>query len=136
MTIGIFLFFSFLFLDIKIHFALREPHSRLFRSTDASKLLVVTYAWDGNALPGLNRHDSDVYLFCASFKSYLFLFAGNEFWNGFLESSSDPATACSTQITELHNSRINPRACGESLHVVSAEHGILHISDYAKLHLT
>ncbi|XP_020281029.1 uncharacterized protein LOC109853363 isoform X2 [Pseudomyrmex gracilis] len=98
--------------DIKIHFAVREPHSRLFRATDANKLLVVTYAWDGNALPG------------------------NEFWNNSLESSGDPAAACSTQITELHNSRINPRACGASLHVASAEHGILHISDYAKLHLT
>ncbi|XP_012233903.1 uncharacterized protein [Linepithema humile] len=98
--------------DIKIHFAVREPHSRLFRATDANKLLVVTYAWDGNSLPG------------------------NEFWNGYLESSGDPAAACSSQITELHNSRINPRACGSSLHVASAEHGILHISDYAKLHLT
>ncbi|XP_072742639.1 uncharacterized protein [Anoplolepis gracilipes] len=98
--------------NIKIHFAMREPHSRLFRSADANKLLIVTYAWDGNALPG------------------------NEFWNGYLESSGDPAAACSSQITELHNSRINPRACGASLHVASAEHGILHISDYAKLHLT
>lgn len=61
---------------------------------------------------------------------------GNEFWNGSLESSGDPAAACSTQVTELHNSKVNPRACGASLHVASAEHGILHISDYAKLHLT
>ncbi|KAG7202883.1 hypothetical protein KM043_010031 [Ampulex compressa] len=98
--------------DIKIHFALREPHSKLFRATDANKLLVVTYAWDGNALPG------------------------NEFWTGYLASSGDPAAACSTQITELHNTKINPRACGASLHVASAEHGIVHISDYAKLHLT
>ncbi|XP_018317844.1 uncharacterized protein [Mycetomoellerius zeteki] len=98
--------------DIKIHFALREPHSRLFRAKDSSKLLVVTYASDGNTLPG------------------------NEFWVGSLETSGDPAAACSTQIAELHNSKINPRACGASLHVASAEHGILHISDYAKLHLT
>ncbi|XP_054010549.1 uncharacterized protein LOC128893551 isoform X1 [Hylaeus anthracinus] len=97
--------------DIKIHFALREPHSKLFRATDANKLLVVTYAWDGNAHPG------------------------NEFWNGSLASSGDPAAACSSQISELHTARINPRACGSSLHVASAEHGILHISDYAKLHL-
>ncbi|XP_076166778.1 ADP-ribosylarginine hydrolase CG3568 isoform X2 [Ptiloglossa arizonensis] len=97
--------------DIKIHFALREPHSRLFRSSDANKLLVVTYAWDGNALPG------------------------NEFWSGFLASSGDPAAACSSQVAELHTARINPRACGASLHVASAEYGILHISDYAKIHL-
>lgn len=38
--------------DIKIHFALREPHSKLTRPSDTNKLLVVTYAWDGNALPG------------------------------------------------------------------------------------
>ncbi|CAL1684788.1 unnamed protein product [Lasius platythorax] len=98
--------------DIKIHFAVREPHNRLFRATDANKLLIVTYAWDGNSLPG------------------------NEFWDGALETSGDPAAACSSQITELHNSRINPRACGASLHVASAEHGVLHIADYAKLHLT
>lgn len=97
--------------DIRIHFALREPHSKLFRSTDANKLLVVTYPWDGNALPG------------------------NEFWSGYLASSGDPAAACSSQVSELHTARINPRACGGSLHVASAEHGILHISDYAKLHL-
>ncbi|XP_031842434.1 ADP-ribosylarginine hydrolase CG3568-like isoform X2 [Nomia melanderi] len=96
--------------DIKIHFARREPHIR-FRGTDADKLLVVTYAWDGNALPG------------------------NEFWKGSLATSGDPAAACSTQVAELHTSRINPRACGASLHVASTEHGILHISDYAKLHL-
>ncbi|XP_034177844.1 ADP-ribosylarginine hydrolase CG3568 isoform X1 [Osmia lignaria lignaria] len=97
--------------DIRIHFAIREPHSKLFRATDVNKLLVVTYAWDGNALPG------------------------NEFWSGHLSSSGDPAAACSTQIAELHTARINPRACGASLHVASAEHGIVHISDYAKLHL-
>ncbi|XP_017875387.1 uncharacterized protein LOC108622189 isoform X2 [Ceratina calcarata] len=97
--------------DIKIHFALKEPHSKLFRSSDANKLLVVSYAWDGNAL------------------------SGNEFWAGHLSSSGDSAAACSTQIAELHTSRINPRACGASLHVASAQHGILHISDYAKLHL-
>ncbi|XP_018368077.1 PREDICTED: uncharacterized protein LOC108764362 isoform X1 [Trachymyrmex cornetzi] len=98
--------------DIKIHFALREPHSRLFRAEDSSKLLVATYASDGNTLPG------------------------NEFWFGKLETSGDPAAACSTQIAELHNSKINSRACGTSLHIASPEHGILHISDYAKLHLT
>lgn len=66
----------------------------------------------------------------------IFFPKGNEFWNGYLESSGDPAAACSSQVTELHNSKINPRACGASLHVASAAHGILHISDYAKLHLT
>ncbi|XP_031365350.1 uncharacterized protein LOC102673852 isoform X2 [Apis dorsata] len=97
--------------DIKIHFALREPHSKLTRPSDTNKLLVVTYAWDGNALPG------------------------NEFWARKLSSNGNTATACSTQVAELHTFRINPRACGASLHIASAQHGILHISDYAKLHL-
>ncbi|XP_012256850.2 uncharacterized protein LOC105686515 [Athalia rosae] len=97
--------------DIKVHFALREPHSRLFRAADANKLLVVTYAWDGNALPG------------------------NEFWFGSLATSSDPAAAASTQVAELHNVRINSRAAATSLHVASPEHGILHIAEYVRLHL-
>ncbi|XP_046751797.1 uncharacterized protein LOC124414772 isoform X1 [Diprion similis] len=97
--------------DIKIHFALREPHSRLFRATDANKLLVVTYAWDGNSLPG------------------------NEFWFGSLATSGDPAAACSSQIAELHNARVNTHASATSLHIASPEHGILHIADYARLHL-
>lgn len=89
---------------------MREPHSKLTRSTDADKLLVVTYAWDGNAYPG------------------------NEFWSGFLDASGDPAAACSTQIAEIHNPIINSRVCGANLHIASPEHGLLHISDYAKLH--
>ncbi|XP_012272314.1 uncharacterized protein LOC105695377 [Orussus abietinus] len=97
--------------NIRILFALREPHSRLVRSMDANKLLVVTYAADANALPG------------------------NEFWSGYLTSSGDPAAASSSQIAELHNTRINPRACGASLHVASPAHGILHIADFARLHL-
>ncbi|XP_058789868.1 uncharacterized protein LOC131663458 isoform X3 [Phymastichus coffea] len=97
--------------DIRIHFALREPQTKLFRSSDANKLLVVTYAADGNSYPG------------------------NEFWGNYLTASGDPAAACSTQITELHNPKVNSRACGASLHVASPEHGVLHIGDYAKLHL-
>lgn len=38
--------------DIRIHFALREPQTKLFRSSDANKLLIVTYAADGNSYPG------------------------------------------------------------------------------------
>ncbi|KAJ8673429.1 hypothetical protein QAD02_004691 [Eretmocerus hayati] len=98
--------------DIRIHFALREPQTKLFRSSDTNKLLVVTYAADGNAYPG------------------------NEFWGNYLTASGDPAAACSSQISELHNPRINPRASGANLYVASPEHGVLHIGDYAKLHLT
>lgn len=69
---------------------------------------MVTYAWDGNSLPG------------------------NEFWNGYLASSGDPAAACSSQIAELHTSRINPLVSGENLHIASVEHGIMHIADFVK----
>ncbi|KAJ8955906.1 hypothetical protein NQ318_005454 [Aromia moschata] len=71
-----------------------------FTSNDESangKLLVVSYAWDGNALPG------------------------NEYWSGKLGSSGDSAAASSTQITELHNPHINPLVCGNNLRVITAE---------------
>lgn len=72
-------------------------------------LLVVSYAWDGNALPG------------------------NEFWMGMLKSTGDSSTACSTLITELHNVHINQTMVnGDNLHIASEKHGVVHISDYVK----
>lgn len=59
------------------------------------KLLVVSYAWDGNALPG------------------------NEWWLGQLDSSGDPAAASSTQVAELHNPHINPILSADNLMVVT-----------------
>ncbi|XP_061402774.1 uncharacterized protein LOC133338624 [Musca vetustissima] len=70
-------------------------------------LLIVTYAWNANALPG------------------------NEFWMRKLEDSNDASTACSTLISELHNPHINTEfVCGNNLHVACADYGILHINDY------
>ncbi|XP_037299887.1 uncharacterized protein LOC115447460 isoform X2 [Manduca sexta] len=60
----------------------REPSSKLLGAR-ARCLLVMMYAWDGNAHPG------------------------NEFWRGALGSSGDPAAACSTQVSELHNAHVN-----------------------------
>lgn len=75
----------------------------------ANSLLVVSYAGDGNALPG------------------------NEFWIEFLDTSSDPAAACSTLIADLHNPHINTSmVSGSNLHIASAEFGINHIADYVK----
>ncbi|KAM3958704.1 uncharacterized protein ACR2FA_007228 [Aphomia sociella] len=72
----------------------REPSSSLC-GEHAGKLLVLTYAWDGNAHPG------------------------NEFWVGGLTTSGDPAAACSTQVAELHNAHINPAVCGHNTRVAA-----------------
>nr|CAD7578247.1 unnamed protein product [Timema californicum] len=91
---------------IRMFFSKRPPHERLSDPRDAGKLLVVSYAWDGNALPG------------------------NEFWVKKLASSGDPAAACSTQVAELHNPHINRKIVGTNLHVASPSLGVLHLADY------
>ena len=68
---------------IKIHFSKRNPADKL-RGRDAGKLLVACYAWDGNSYPG------------------------NEYWDGALTASGDPAAACCSTIAELQNPEINP----------------------------
>lgn len=66
---------------------------------------MVSYAWDGNALPG------------------------NEFWWGQLAASGDPAAASSTQIAELHNPHINPAVRGANLRVATTN-GLLTLKEY------
>ncbi|KAM8719180.1 hypothetical protein ACLKA7_011829 [Drosophila subpalustris] len=90
---------------IRVRISVRNPADKL----QENMLPIVTYAWDGNALPG------------------------NEFWAGMLVSTGDPAAACSTLITELQNSHINrDYMSGNNLHIASMQHGVLHIADYAK----
>ncbi|XP_034482551.1 uncharacterized protein LOC117788005 [Drosophila innubila] len=90
---------------IRVRISTRNPADKLTENM----LPIVTYAWDGNALPG------------------------NEFWTGMLASSGDPAAASSTLITELQNSHINKDyMSGNNLHIASVQHGVLHIADYAK----
>ncbi|XP_031342025.1 uncharacterized protein LOC116169949 isoform X1 [Photinus pyralis] len=89
---------------IKIILNKREPHTKL-ADDDMGKLLVVSYAWDGNAYPG------------------------NEFWLGSLSASGDPAAASSTQIAELHNPRINDKVAGKHLRIAGT-FGILPFSKY------
>ncbi|KAF2893374.1 hypothetical protein ILUMI_12799 [Ignelater luminosus] len=92
---------------IKVHICIREPHIKLTGELEG-KLLVVSYAWDGNALPG------------------------NEFWKRALSSSGDPAAASSTQISELHNPHINPKVCAENLRIATPK-GVLSFSEYCEL---
>ncbi|EDW82645.1 uncharacterized protein Dwil_GK25024 [Drosophila willistoni] len=94
---------------ISIQMSKRDPAQKFAQTEHQNMLLVVSYAWDGNALPG------------------------NEFWMNKLKSTGDSSTACSTLITELHNPHINTEYCnGNNLHIASPKLGIIHIAEYAK----
>ncbi|XP_037725458.1 uncharacterized protein LOC119556999 [Drosophila subpulchrella] len=94
---------------IRVLISKRNPARKLTDPEHAGMLLVVSYAWDGNALPG------------------------NEFWMKMLKSTGDSSTACSTLVAELHNPYINTVFCnGDNLHIASPELGVLHIAEYAK----
>lgn len=89
--------------DVTIHFSRRALHDPV----PAGTTLVVSYAWDGNSLPG------------------------NEFWVGKLSSTGDGAAACSSQVAELHNAHINANVSGANLHV-AGPWGVAHVAEYAR----
>jgi len=82
-----------------IHFSRRNPFDAL-STEDSSKLVVAMFAWDGNS------------------------FVGNEYWNGMLSASGDPAAACCSNIPELLNPDVNPQVGGNNLHIASVTSGI------------
>ena len=75
--------------SIKMHFSKRDPAAKL-DDNDAGKLLVAAFAWDGNSFPG------------------------NEYWDGALHASGDPAAMACSYVAELGNPLIN--------HKISARH--------------
>lgn len=79
---------------IALHFSNRNP-ADLLKGQDHDKLLVASYAWDGNAFPG------------------------NEYWEGLLNASGDPAAACCSAIPELQNPYINTHLSSRALFIVA-----------------
>ena len=98
---------------------LRDPFAPLPKDK-MNKLVVAMFAWDGNS------------------------FVGNEYWDGMLSASGDPAAACCSLIPEVTNNfqeskftilpqllnpDINPKIRGDATMVASPTKGLIPIKD-------
>lgn len=73
---------------IAIHYTRNAPAEWTPEKREGGKLLVATFAWDGNAYPG------------------------NEYWMGQLAASGDPAAMACSAVAELGNPLLNADVCG------------------------
>ncbi len=95
--------------DIRVHLSMRDPYEPFQEGTGGEgKVVVSSWAYDGNSYPG------------------------NEYWVGSLQTSSDPAAACATQVPELHNPLVNLKMRGSNLHIATKEGRVLTLSEYLK----
>ena len=70
-------------------------------------LVVAMFAWDGNS------------------------FVGNEYWEGALAASGDPAAASCSFIPQLLNPDINSeKICGDNLKVATLDRGVITLEDF------
>ena len=86
--------------DITINFSRRDPFD-LLEGPDEGKLVVAMFAWDGNS------------------------FVGNEYWDGLLSASGDPAAAACSNIPELLNPDVNSMVRGHNLRVATRDRGLI-----------
>jgi len=91
---------------VKIKFSKRNPFEKL--SNEESDMLVVAmFAWDGNS------------------------YVGNEYWEGHLTASGDPAAASCSFIPQLLNPDINKeKICGDNLRVATLDRGVINLQEY------
>lgn len=81
---------------IRVLFNKRPPFEKL----DTDELVVRSWAWDSNTIPG-NRPTMRLEM------GFVLILAGNEYWSGLLDDSDDPAAVCATTVGELHNPFVN-----------------------------
>ena len=91
--------------DIRINFSRRDPFS-LLTGADKDKLVVAMFAWDGNS------------------------YVGNEYWQGLLSASGDPAAACCSNIPELLNPDINLAVRGDNARVATRDRGVVTLTSF------